>query len=98
MLYEAADLALDFHRMGSPARTPAAIRARVRTGDMTPDDRTPRGCGLWTEEGREREIASEAYRMRLAKALGIARGDTSVYLRRRGELRQPVQVRLELGA
>ena len=85
MLYEAADLALAFARLGSTCRTPAAIRARVRTGYMVPDDHTPRGCGLWTSDGLQRELLTEARLLRF--------GDSSRRLQRWIN-REPVQLEL----
>jgi hypothetical protein len=80
MLYEAADLADAFRRLGSTCRTPAAVRARVRSRDMSPDDHTPRGVALWTSDGVGRELLREA---RL-----LLFGDTS----RRPHRREPVQL------
>ena len=60
MLYEAADVADAFRTIGSKCRTPAAVRARVRTGYMVPDEHTPRGTSLWTSDGMQRELLREA--------------------------------------
>jgi hypothetical protein len=89
MLYEAADLAAAFRPLGSTCRTPAAVRARVRARYMVPDDYTPRGVALWTEDGLRREVQHEA---RLIRYFGA---DTSRRLQRWVN-REPVQ--LELGA
>ena len=85
MLYEAADLADAFRRIGSTCRTPAAVRARVRTGYMHPDDHTPRGGGLWTADGLQRELLREARILRF--------GDSSRLLQRWIN-REPVQLEL----
>jgi hypothetical protein len=88
MMFEAADLADAFRRLGSTCRTPAAIRARVRVGYMSPDDHTPRGGALWTADGLQRELLHEA---RLIRYFGA---DTSRRLQRWAN-REPVQLSIQ---
>lgn len=96
MLFEASDVAEAMTSIGSPCRTPAAVRARVRVGLMQPDERTPRGS-LWSATALEQELARERWAMRQARALGIRNGDTSIYWQRRAN-RLPVQLSiLEVG-
>jgi len=90
MLYEAADVADAFRTIGSKCRTPAAVRARVRTGYMVPDEHTPRGTSLWTSDGMQRELLREA-------RLLCGFGDSSRFLQR-AWVRDPVQLSIRAEA
>jgi hypothetical protein len=90
MLYEAADVADAFRTIGSKCRTPAAVRARVRTGYMVPDEHTPRGTSLWTSDGMQRELLREA-------RLLCGFGDSSRFFQR-AWVRDPVQLSIRAEA
>ena len=90
MLYEAADVADAFRSIGSKCRTPAAVRARVRTGYMVPDEHTPRGTSLWTSDGMQRELLREA-------RLLLGFGDSARFFQR-AWARDPVQLSIRAEA
>jgi len=95
--YEAHDLARflgAMHPLPSKCTTPAAVRARVRMDHMYPEAWTARGCALWTWEGVMRELAHERSLQREAIRIGIADGNTSIFLQRRAH-REPEQLRFE---
>lgn len=93
MRFEASDVAEALAGIGSRCRTAAAVRARVRVGLMSPDDRTPRGS-LWSPEALERELEVERWAMREAKRLGIAGSNSSTFYQRRLLQRQPQQLEI----
>lgn len=95
--YESHDLAqalASMRPLASKCTTPAAVRVRVKLGQMHPDAYTARGGALWTPEGLQRELAAERSLQRLAILAGVTDGNTSIWLQRRCN-RAPKQLSIE---
>lgn len=76
VVYLAADVAFRFAAAGLPTRTPDAVRAAVRRGDLDPDKITagPVPVYVWSELAFLRDFERTQRRQEALRRLGRQRG------------------------